>query len=262
MNIRFTLISELIEKPILPKFHLHLISQILFLILFAFSSYGQQVESRKPSIFRHRISVGPVFSFYKNDPHFTINTKAKIGANASYKTEILLGRKTNVLLGLEYMSQGLKFNGYYADTGYTYLYDETFSYTHELRYNEIQLPVGLKLALNSEKESPVTPYLTGGVGARYIINSYIVISSDSTETTPYDGKGTIAFEHEIIAKNLNAFFFGGIGLQKNYRSTSKAIFFELAFKRGFSRIHYTGHENSNNINIRERSLTVLFGLRF
>lgn len=236
--------------------------KVALLLFISLSSYSQQVESRKPSILRHRISAGPVFSFYKNDPHYAINTKSKIGANVSYKTEILLGRRTNVLLGLEYMSQGLTFNGYYADTGYTYLYDETFSYTHEIRYNEVQLPVGLKLALTSEKDRPVTPYLTGGVGARYIFSSYIVISSDSTDTSPYDGKGTIGFEHELVTKNFNAFFFGGIGLQKNYRGTSRSVFFELNFKRGFSRIHYPGYQNSNNINIRERNLTVIFGLRF
>jgi hypothetical protein len=236
--------------------------KLILLLLLSFPSYSQQVESRKPSILRHRISVGPVFSFYKNDPHFAVNTKSKIGANVAYKTEILLGRRTNVLLGLEYMSQGLKFNGYYADTGYTYLFDETFAYTHELRYNELQLPVGLKLALNSEKEYAATPYLIGGVGARYIFNSYITISSDSTETSPYDGKGSIGFEHELFAKGLNAFFFGGIGIQKNYRSTAKAIFFELTFKRGFSRIHYEGYQKSNNINIRDRNLAITLGLRF
>jgi hypothetical protein len=179
----------------------------LFLFL-PLSSFSQEIKSNKPSILRHRISAGPVISFYKIDPHYAINEKGKTGANISYKTEILLGRRTNVLLGLEYMSQGLKFNGYYADTGYTYFFDESFAYTHEIRYNEVQVPIGLKLALNSDKESPVTPYLFGGVGARYIFNSYVVISSDSTNVSPYDGKSDIGFEHELIAKSLNAFFLG------------------------------------------------------
>jgi hypothetical protein len=235
---------------------------LFFFILFSVNSFAQEVKARKPSILKHRLSVGPVISFYKNDPHYAINTKAKIGVNACYKTEILLGRRTNVLLGLEYMSQGLKFNGYYADTGYTYIFDGTFAYTHEIRFNEVQIPIGLKLALNSEKESAVTPYLFGGVGARYIFSSYIVISSDSTDVTPYDGKGTIGFEHELVTKNFNAFFLGGVGIQKNYRSTAKAIFLELTFKRGFSRIHYTGYQNSNNINIRERNLAITLGVRF
>jgi hypothetical protein len=234
-------------------------SVVKLMILLPLLSFSQ--EGRKVSKLKHRISAGPVISLFKNDPHFTINTKAKAGANVCYKTEILLGRKTNVLLGLEYMSQGLTFNGYYADTGFTYLYDETFAYKHELRYNEVQLPIGLKLAFNSDKESAYTGYLFGGIGFRYIFSSYIVISSDSTETTPYDGKGTIGFEHELVTKGFNAFYQGGLGIQKNYRSTAKAVFLEITFKRGFSRIHYSGNNNSNNINFRDNNLAITFGLR-
>jgi hypothetical protein len=254
--------TKMITQKYILKWPKCLSGKIVLLLFLSLPSYSQQVESRKPSILKHRISVGPVFSFYKIDPHYGINTKAKVGMNACYKTEILLGRKTNVLLGLEYMNQALKFNGYYADTGYTYIFDESFAYTHEIRYNEVQLPVGLKLALTSEKDRPVTPYLFGGVGARYIFSSYIVVESDSSEVTPYDGKGTVGFEHELVTKNFNAFFFGGVGIQKNYRSTAKAIFLEFTFKRGFSRIHYSGYQNSNNVNIRESNLAITFGLRF
>lgn len=233
--------------------------KILIFLLISLPSFSQ--EGRKASILKHRISVGPVISLFRNDPHFTANTKAKVGINAAYKTEILLGRKTNVLLGLEYMSQGLRFNGYYADTGHTYLYDESFSYLHEIRYNEVQVPIGLKLAFNSEKENPYSAYLFGGIGFRYIFSSYVVISSDSTETTPYDGKGTLGFEHELVTKGFNAFYNGGLGIQKNLRATHKGIFLELTFKRGFSRIHYTGFKDSNNINFRDNNLAITFGLR-
>jgi hypothetical protein len=241
-----------------PKWPKCLSGLIIFLLL-PFSSHSQ--EGHKASRLKHRVSAGAVISIFKNDPHFTVNTKAKAGANIAYKTEILLGRKTNLLLGLEYMSQGLTFNGYYADTGYTYLFDESFAYTHEIRYNEVQLPIALKLALNKEKDSPATAYLFGGIGFRYIFSSYVVIASDSTETTPYDGKGTIGFEHEKVAKGFNALYHLGFGAQKNFRATGKAVFFELTFKRGISRIHYTGYQNSNNINFRDNNLAITVGFR-
>jgi len=210
---------------------------------------------------KHRISVGPVISLYKNDPHFTVNTKAKAGFNFAYKSEIVLGRKTNVLVGLEYMSQGLSFHGYYAANNYTYLYDKTFSYLHELRYNEIQLPLGFKLALNKEQDRPVTAYLFGGIGFRYIMSSYTVITSDSLQTAPYDGKGSINFEHHLLGNGFNAFYQGGLGLQKNFRASAKALFFEVTYKYGLSRIHYTGFQNSNNINIKESNLAITVGIR-
>ena len=236
-------------------------SFLLLLLLLPFLSAAQDGQPYRKGKVKHRISVGPVLSFYKNDPHFAVNTKAKAGANVSYKSEILLGRKTNLLLGLEYMSQGLKFNGYYVDSGYTYLFDQTFAYTHELRYNEIQLPVAFKLALNREKDSRATAYIFGGVGFRYIFGSYTVITSDSLETAPYDGKGTIGFEHQLLTKNFNAFFHAGFGVQKNFRSTAKAVFFEMTYKYGISRLHYEGYKNSNNINIKESNLAITVGLR-
>jgi hypothetical protein len=232
------------------------------LVLFiAFAAYSQQSSSYSRGKIKHRISAGPVFTIYKNDPHYTINTKAKGGATVAYNAEILLGRRTNVLAGLAYMSQGLKFKGYYADTGFTYLYDQSFSYEHEIRYSEIQAPLGLKLAFNYEQETAVTPYLFGGIGARYIYKSYIVISSDSSGTTPYDGKGTVDFEHQRIHKNVNGFYYGGFGIQKNYRSSARSIFFEITFKRGFSRIHYTGYQNSNKIYFRDNNLAFTLGFR-
>jgi hypothetical protein len=207
------------------------------------------------------MSAGAVFTLYKNDPHFSTGTKAKLGGNVAYKAELLLGRKTNFLCGLEYLSQGLTFHGYYEKPGYTYLYDESFAYTHEIKYNEVQLPIGLKLAFNSDKESAATPYLFGGIGFRYIFNSYVVIINDSTETTPFDGKGSIGFEHELLFPKFNAFYHGGMGVQKNYRASSKVIFFEITFKRGFSRIHYPGNDGSNNINFRDNNIAVTLGLR-
>jgi len=229
---------------------------LLCLPLFSFSQ-----EGRKEKKLKHRISAGVVITKFKNDPHFSINTKAKAGANIAYKAEYPVSRKTNLMVGLEYMSQGLSFNGYYEDTAHTYLFDETFSYKHELRYNEFQLPIGLKLALNSEKEYPYSGYLFGGIGFRYIFGSYVVISSDSTNTTPYDGKGNIGFEHELVTKGFNAFYQGGIGIQKNFRATGKSVFLELTYKRGFSRIHYSGYRNSNNINFRDNNLAITVGLR-
>jgi hypothetical protein len=224
-------------------------------------AYSQEGSSYGRVKIKHRVSVGPVLSLYKNDPHYTVNTKGKLGANVAYKIEIPIARHTNLLFGLEYMSHSLTFHGYYADTGHTYIYDQTYSYAHEIRYNEAQMPLGLKLAFNNEKEFAVTPYLFGGIGARYIFSSYIVISSDSTKTTPYDGKGTIDFEHQRIYKNLNGFYYGGVGIQKNYRTSGRALFVELTFKRGYSRVHYSGFQNSNKVYFRDNNFALTFGFR-
>lgn len=237
-------------------------SIFIVLVLFTYSStevkaqYGYHVGT-----LHHRVSAGPVISFFYNHPQMTTGTKRKLGANVAYKAEIVIARRTNLLVGLEYLSQGLIFKGYYKAPGGTYLFDGSYAYTHDLRYNELQLPIGLKLAMNSEREYGATPYALGGVGARYIFNSYVVITNDSTGTSPYDGKGDIGFEHEFVTKGFNAFFFGGFGLQKNYRDTGRALFVELTMRYGISRIRYEGYQNSNDIKIKEPNLAITFGFR-
>lgn len=225
------------------------------------------VHAQDPSDFRKgtiksRISFGPVISFYKNHPQHTINTSAKTGFSASYKSEILLGRKINFMIGLEYFNQGFIFKGYYSAPGNTYLFDKTFAYTHEIRLQEIQLPIGFKKAFNNEKDNFYTPYFFGGLGARFIIGSYYVITNDSTGIAVYDGKGNIGFEYQLLAKGLNAFIQGGLGTQYNFRTSAKALFFDITYKYGISRLHYDGYRNSNNLNIKESHIAFNIGLKF
>ncbi|MGZ6540163.1 MAG: outer membrane beta-barrel protein, partial [Bacteroidia bacterium] len=186
------------------------------ILLFSSASFAQYSEPYRKGKMRSRISVAPVKTFYKNDPHMTTGTKSKVGFDASYKSEIFWLKKTNLILGLDYFNYGLTFHGYYAKPGFTYLFDESFAYTHEIRIQELQLPIALKVTFNSEKEYPVSAYFIGGVGARFIIASYSVISNDSTGITVYDAKDNIDYENQRVAKGLNAFYHLGLGLQHNY----------------------------------------------
>lgn len=211
----------------------------------------------------HRLGGGAVVSFYKNNSFHTINTKAKPGFCISYKAEIFMGRKTNLLGGLEYFSHGLSFNGYYSAPGHTYLFDKTFSYKHELRIQEIQLPIGVKVAFNTEKDKLYTPYFFGGVGARYIVGSYALITNDSSGAAVYDDKAKIDFQYQWQwIKGLNTFFHGGLGLQANFRKSGGAAFFEITYKYGISRLHYSGYQNSNNLYIKDSHLAFSVGFRF
>ena len=234
---------------------------------------AQEANAFRKGAVKHRLSIGPVMSFYKNHPQHTINTKGQVGFCASYKSEILLGRKINFLIGMEYLNEGLSFQGYYSAPGYTYLFDRTFPYTHEIRFQELQFPIGFKRAFNVEKDKYYSPYILGGFGARFVFASYYVITNDSTGDVVYDGKGSMAFEHQVftqlfngkgqtITKRYNTFFQIGIGDQYNFRETGKALFFEIIYKYGISRLHYEGYNNSNDINIKDSHLIFNFGLKF
>jgi len=233
----------------------------LFLCL-CFNTHAQENKAIKKKRVKHQLSLGPVVSFLKNHKEHTANTKAKAGFNAAYKIDILLKKRTSFVAGVDYFSQGLSFKGYYSAPGYTYIFDKTYAYTHELRYNEVQVPLYFKWALNREKDNFYTAYIFGGVGFRYILNSYAIISNDSTQLTPYDGKANVSFENFSISKNVNANLQAGFGIQKNFRETSRAMFLEFTYRYGISRIHYEGYNKSNNLNIKDASLGITFGFRF
>ncbi len=234
---------------------------IVYFLAAALSLSAQDGEPYRKGKVRHRASFGLIKSFYKNHPQHTSNTKALTGFSFAYNSEILSGRRYNLLIGLEYQNTGLKFQGYYKKPTYTYLFDTTFAYTHEIRVQEVQLPLSVKLTFNHEKESFVSPYFIGGIGARYIFASYTVISNDSTGTTVYDGKDNIDFENQRLMKGLNAFYHAGFGLQYNYRKTGRAIFFEMQYKYNISRMHYDGNDHSNDLNIKRGDLVFTFGMR-
>ncbi len=234
---------------------------------------AQDPNAYKKGTVKHRLSIAPVASFYKNHPQHTTNTKGKRGFSAAYKAELLLGRRINLLLGLEHMNQNVTFQGYYSAPGATYLFDKTYAYTHEIRMKEVQVPFGFKRSFNNEKDSKYSTYFSGGVGARYMYGSYYVISNDSTENVVYDGKGNLEFEHQVLTqllngngksftKRFNTFIFCGLGVQYNFRDSGKGLFFEVGYKYGISRMHYSGYQNSNSLNIKDAQLLYNFGFKF
>lgn len=231
---------------------------LMFLPIISFSQEGMPYRKGKV---KHHLSAGLIKSFYQNHPEHTKGTKAKLGFAASYQSEILLGRNAHLLIGLEYQSTGLMFKGYYKKNNYTYLFDQTYAYLHEISIQEVQLPLSIKIPFKSEKEHFYSPYFIGGIGARYIFSSYSIISNDSTGITVFDAKDNIDFENQLLLKGLNSYFHVGLGLQYNVRNSGRAIYFEIKYKYGISRLHYDGNDKSNDLNIRDGHLNFSLGFR-
>jgi hypothetical protein len=234
---------------------------IVALICITTSVLAQDGEYYRRGKIKSRVSFSGIKSFYRNHPQHTTNTKALFGFDVGYKAEIFALKRTNIILGLDYFNYGLQFRGYYEKPGFTYLYDKTFAYTHEIKIQEVHLPIALKVAFNSEKENAYSTYFIGGIGARYILSSYTVISNDSTGITVYDAKDNIDYENQRLMKGLNAFYHMGLGLQHNFKNSDRATFFEISFQRGISRFHYDGNAGSNDLNIRGNHLLFSLGFR-
>lgn len=238
------------------------ITACVMLLLFISLAHSQtQYPTDKLNIkIKHRMSFSPLASFYKNDPHLTSNTKSKVGFCVSYKAEFISGRRMNYIAGLEYVNQHFMFNGYFAAPGHTYIFDKTYSYAHDIQVQELQIPLGVKVALASETSYDYTPYFTGGMKFRYLLKSYTVITDDSTQTSVYDGnQPSITFESNIPTSRLNTCLFMGMGLQRNFRGMGRAVFFEITFNQGLSRFQYSGYNNSNNLAISNSFLAFTFG---
>lgn len=253
--------------------HTKKIVVLITLVTCSIIGIAQNPNAYKIGTIKSRISISPVVSFYKNNPLMTTNTSAKANFCASYKGELLLGHRLSFLAGMDYLKQNFSFDGYYKAPGHTYIFDKTFAYNHDITVKELNIPVGLKQALNTEKDHLYTPYYYGGIGWRYILNSYYVITNDSTDNVEYDSKGTLDYEYQIltrmlngkgssVTKKINAFIWFGMGTQYNFRDTGKALFFEISYKYGISRMHYTGYNNSNNLNIKDSHLLFTFGYKF
>src|SRR4051812_25405662 len=93
--------SMIIQQQHLKKCFTPLgVALLLFFILCSTFTQAQYDQPYRKGRVKHRIGGGAVISIYKNDPHFAVNTKAKAGYAISYKSEIILGHKTNLLIGL------------------------------------------------------------------------------------------------------------------------------------------------------------------
>jgi hypothetical protein len=242
----------------------------IFAMLIATSAFASKEYPFRVGVVRYRLGLAPVTCFYKKyrDPNIT-NLKANAGFCATLKAEIFSGGRTNLLFGVEYLSQAFTFEGYYAAPGYTYVYDGTFPYSHYSRVQEIDAPIGIKTSFISEEENYFSPYFSGGFAPRYIVTSYSLIVNDSSGITMLDGKGKIDFENNIgvlpgipMVRKLNGFVYGGVGVQYNFRGSAKAIFFEITYKYGLSRFNYHGFNNSNSVFVKNSNMGFVLGVRF
>src|SRR3954470_17039558 len=152
----------------------------LFLLLFFACSancfaQGQGYYFRFPPV-HHRFSVGTTYSFFSKDPHVIKNIRPLIGYTGSYSAEIEILDNASLLVGLTYTNLAVQFNSYFAAPGHTYVFDGSFAYVHRLRYQSVQLPIGLKFNLLSEADNSFTPYFLLGIGFNYILSAKTTIT--------------------------------------------------------------------------------------
>lgn len=231
-----------------------LIAKFYLFNLFSFSQENKQK-------IRMRIYAGPLVNRYSNHPYYTNNTRALYAFSIGTKAEIKFIGNSSILSGIEYVNHGVRFNSYYFAPGHSKIFDKNLAYSHRFRIHEAQMPFIFKNSLTDESKVSLSPYLLGGFGFRYIFLSTTNISYDKTGQVLYEGKSKTEFEHHLITPHLNAILLGGIGLQKNIRTSGSGLFAEMIFKYMISRFVYTGNGSSNNHPIKDISFFISMGYK-
>lgn len=220
-----------------------------------------QGETYKKKRTNKRIYIGTLAAFYSNNPDHTIDTKGKTSFNFGFKRTFNIFT-TNIDVGLEYVNQGFSFNSYYFAPGYSKLYDKTFPFTHNIRMNELQVPILLKQPLGKESKNKVSSYLALGWAWRIIMYSRTSIASTNDGIQVYDGLTDINFKYPFPWKHFGSLLQAGLGLQFNNLHTHTALFFETYYKLSISPYIYTGNVNTNNLLIKDSNISINVGYKF
>ncbi len=247
-----------IYLPAVSMFSLRGVCTVLFLFFSVFI-FSQELKPKKNYT---RVVVGPVLSFYKNNPVHTSSTKPSSAFYVGIFEEIRMYHDFSFLPGLEYVYHGLSFNSYYLGPGYQTLYDKHFDYNYSLKMQEVRLNLLFRQVLGIETRNPITGYFEYGYVLRYLFTSHLKVNSNLTGTELFNGKPTIAFEHPLIRDNMTSALKLAVGVQHNFFRTHRAWFFECSFMYSLSRFYITNSFAPTALYINGSFLQLGLGVKF
>ncbi len=235
------------------------ILRIFFLVVvFSYTTKAQDVAHKK--VF-YRLGFAPVLSFYKNNPYHTSSNTASPAYNFSFLTEIRINKRVAFLTGLEYLLHGLNFNSYYFPDGATRVYNNNLDFRYSVFMNEINLPLLMRFNPHGEEKNHFSPYASFGYDFRYVLLTHLAVKSNLDGSQPFDGFTKVSFEHPFIYPRGSSFIAFNAGLQKNFLSNHKALFFELNFKYSLTRFLIQESFTPGSLYIRNFHLAFTLGCK-
>lgn len=247
-------------------------SLIIFaLLLSSFSGFSQdkpkggdiEIDPHYATV-RIRCSLIPVVSFYTPNTDYMSNTQNTLGLGVSCKAEFKLtrGATLKLVVGAEYLNEGMRFDSYYFAPGYSVLYDKNFNFTHSLHISELYIPILFKQGLNDEDAKVNSVYLSGGWAFRYVIGTNYKVTEKDNGQVVQQGFSPMLVEHHFLVDNAGSALLGGLGMEHKFPGRKRSVFFESYFHFNLSRIHYAGNNNSNNVKFRNHCLSLGVGYEF
>ena len=240
------------------------ILSVSYLVSFSQKLGGEITIKPKDIVMKWRASFMSVVSFYKPNTDYMGNPKATQGFGLSYKGELNFpeSKKMKLLMGVEYLDEGISFDSYYFAPGYSVLYDKNFTFTHKVHIHELYVPILFKQSINSENDHSNSLYFSAGWAFRYMLGAQYKITDKSNSKIVDKGFSNLTIEHHVLVDNGSAAFLGGIGIEHRTLDMKQGWIFEIYYRYNLSRYDYIGNNNSNNILFRNNNLSVSVGYEF
>ncbi|MEW6468427.1 MAG: hypothetical protein AB1458_05850 [Bacteroidota bacterium] len=218
----------------------------------------------KDIVMKWRASFMAVVSFYKPNTDYMGNVKPTQGFGLSYKGELNFpeSKKLKLLMGIEYLGEGITFDSYYFPVGSTPFYDKNFAYTHKVRLHELYIPILFKQSINSENDNTNSFYFSAGWAYRYMLGAGYRIISKTDSKMAAKGVSPLTIEHDLLMENGSSALMAGIGAEHRIPNMKQGWVFEVYYRYNLSRHRYIGDNNSNNILFRNNNLSISVGYEF
>jgi hypothetical protein len=235
--------------------------------LFHFNPFNQ-IQPQNPQASRHvkvRLDFGLMALFIANDPHYTTGTAA-LGTpyTIGLKLDIPIQKNAEILVGADYMNEEFNFFSYYFAPHYSFLYNDSLFYNHDIQMSELQIPVLYKINFSQENRNIKTFYLTLGWAYRLLFynNAYITNPNASRNTFLWEGQNDITSKFPLFGPRGSGLLEAALGYQHNALRNGNAWFLEVEYKLGLSSFIYSGNmQGSNNVEFTLNTLSFKFGLR-
>lgn len=237
------------------------------LILNSCLGYATGKQPLRPDFTRSNyafsFAAGGVASFFRLDTRISEQASPLTGGSAMLRMHFFPSSSVHIHAGIEFMSQGAKFNTYYFAPGYSTLFDSSYIYTHKLRTVEMYIPLMIRIGVkNNEENAPALFYFLAGWSPKLLFGGSSSVTERGSGKSVWKGATNIEFENWFIGPQTGNVLLAGIGLDKRIKYSENFISLELIYRYNLSRIRYVGNVDTNNLLIKNSCLTVQIGYRF
>lgn len=241
----------------------------IYIVLFLLVLCAQKMSAAPPPdkymnrIYAFSLAGGFGYSFFKVDERHSQPASSLLGMTGMFRFHFFARPNVHIQLGLEVLSQKMKFNTYYFAEGHSVFYDRSFGYTHRMRSYELYLPLIARFGTHGQEANARSIFnFMIGYAPKMILAASAVVTEDANNKDVWGGSTELTFENWFISEQTSSVALIGIGIDKRLGWDNKFISFELFYRYNFSRYRYQGNFNTNDLMIKNSCVTFQLGYRF